>query len=164
MSPFITVLFYMPSGATYSRGCLMDSWGSEFDTLLTRDPEEAIKRIGEAKIANHESKEGSYEITILIDGVDDEFWVDEPAEADEARDALRNRIIAETNAIAQDYKDSAKKRAEQAERARVASLAAAAKRKKQAEIDDLRQRTDETTLEANRARLATLEAELANGA
>ena len=155
----ITILAYKTDGVTTRRCCVVDSWSSDFEYFVTPSVEDATEWLGKKKYENHKSAQGSYEFTILIDGVDDNYWHDdETEETREARDDVRYRIENDSELILNNAVTEEKAQLARKEAARVASLAAAEKARKVAEFENLKVRLN--SIEADKARLRELEMEL----
>ena len=83
----ITVLAYRSSGADYCLGCLMESWGSDFEYGVydEGDYSSGAQTITEAAnfvhryLAYNDAKEefGSYDITVLVDGKEPSYYMEE---------------------------------------------------------------------------------------
>lgn len=156
--PVISFIAYRSDGTTSRRNCVIDSWESDFHFHSTTDFDDAVAWLADKMMWNHESDRGAYEFTVLINGADEDAWFDH--ETDEQREE-RYDFSRRIQAAAQDQVAPliAKQKAEK-ERQEAAKAKAAETARKKSELAALKSRLAANTLEADRARLAELEAEL----
>lgn len=62
----ISIIAYKQDSSDSCRGCLMNSWGSDFKFAQTTSQEEAAKIIADIFRTPLEDREGGYEITLTI--------------------------------------------------------------------------------------------------
>jgi hypothetical protein len=79
-----TLVAYTSSGSTSCRGCIMDSWGSDFSMDFYNTKESVIEKLSEYYFSNYISEYGETELTILYDGLD--YWKYEGDEYNEKSD------------------------------------------------------------------------------
>ncbi len=157
----ITILAYKRNGVETRRCCVIDRWDSDFEYFVTPSIEDATEWLGKKKCENHKSIQGSYEFTILIDGVDDNYWHDDDTEETrEARDDVRYKIENDSELILKNAVVEEKAQLARKEAARVAGLASAAKARKVVELANIKARLSNDSIEADKARLLELEMEL----
>jgi hypothetical protein len=157
----ITILAYKPNGVETRRCCVVDQWDSDFETFTTVDPQAAANWLAQFLYDGPNAQKGTYECTVLINGVDDNTWLDgEPEEDYDARQALIAQVTDEAAVALAKLVEEEKAAKARREAARVAGLASAAKARKVAELEQLRGRLSADTIEADRARLRALEADL----
>ncbi|NDV50369.1 hypothetical protein [Salipiger sp. PrR003] len=99
-----TVLAYRPNGADYCKGCLMGTSDSDFEFEAFESAEEAARYAGEFLFHDQlktELEVDCYELTFLIDGVEDhERNVEAMAEAN-----MQERLEAHRKAEAERKKE-----------------------------------------------------------
>jgi|SRR6478752_4598292 len=123
MTTVITILAYKSSGFHSMRNCVMDRWDSDFEMFTTIDEDAAVAWLGDMLVKNHDLKLGSYEFTVLINGIESQDWIDgETDEEQNARLVLHTKIVEEAKAVMAKAVEEEKAKAEAA---RVAARAAA---------------------------------------
>lgn len=159
----LTVVAYKPNGVTTRRCCVVDSWDSQLETLVTQNPEEAIQWMANLKIQDHEGDQGQYEFTVLVDGVDSNWeGLHDDESVWEQRHLLRSQVEGAAEKIYRDYVADAKARAEKAKQKKLADAARDRRRAKQRELDALEAAVSNEALAATVARIAALREELAS--
>lgn len=64
-----TIVAYRPDGSNSCRGCVTDSWSSDFELRHTTDRREVVKDMAEFLYRNIDSDTDDWEITLLFNGV-----------------------------------------------------------------------------------------------
>lgn len=158
MSSVITVLAYKSSGEESCRGCVVESWDSDFELHTTKDIADAGVWLGRKKFSHSKEKNKSEcEFTILIDGVGGEdarslSW--ESVEDFEKREALVAEIEASSNKLFEHLVETEKKRKTDEESARHKRIQ---EELRQGELERLKQKLSPESLEADRQRLLELQ-------
>lgn len=70
MTTTYTLVSYKASNDVYSRGCLMESYSSDFSIVFCKTPEEIAKEIVSIKQLAIDPDENEYEMYLLADGVE----------------------------------------------------------------------------------------------
>lgn len=159
--PSITIAAYRPSGVDTCRGCVMDSWDSDFEMKITDDPEQAIQYVADYYYQNSQmGRQSIYEVNILINGIGGEngeaMYVDwESDEEGEVREDLV-RLIKNTARVRCDEKLlKEKQRKEELEAQQKRDRIEASR---QAELARLSEKLSPEQLEKDRQRLQELQA------
>lgn len=134
----ITVLAYLPSGSNTCRGCIMESWGSDFEFHVFSDDgvqspiADAVPVIAKyLRYGDQDDEYGSYRITLLLDG--QEFYCYSGNNEFDKNHVVTKNLMDDARALAERQR-AAEKAAKLA--AKVAKEAAEAKRREQKETSD----------------------------
>jgi hypothetical protein len=149
----ITIISYKSSGYTTLRGCVVDTWDSDFEMKIFEDLEESIKYLGDQMNCARSSRR-EYEYNILIDGKDEYYIYEDEDEAilkqvsDGARKYLQEAIKAENELIETSRQNEAKQKIEEK------------KHEKEKMLENIKKRISPESIEADRLRIKQLEEKL----